>query len=773
MNMTTERWAEVKRIFQDALEQSVGTRNEHIALACGSDSQLRGEVERLLYQHDHGQTFLAGPALSAAASSWASASADQEGLLDRGAKVGDYTVQDVIGAGGMGIVYRAIHDDTNLAVALKVLRVGLGNREAVKRFRRETQLLARLEHPGIAKIIESGTSMDERGGRPFYAMELVEGVTATRYAEENDLSIRERLMLVVSIAEAVHHAHEHGIVHRDLKPPNIMVDASGQPKVLDFGVARRIDRDVLATTLRTEVGKLIGTIAYMSPEQVAGASDDLDTRSDIYALGVVAYELLTGRLPYDLSNKPIPEAIRIIGQDDPTPLSSINRVFRGEIETILSKALEKDRASRYQSALDFAKDIQRYLQYKPIVARRATALQQLRRFARQNRAFAATLVFAMLALMGAAAGTTWQGLKARAQLRTATDVNRFLHDLLESPSHDARGRDLTVLELFERVPDELEDRFPNRPEVRAPIYTAIGNTYQQVGLLDMAETYVRKGYADYLNAYGEEHDQTVNAMAWLVLLLERQGRLVEAESLGRRTLDAHSRMSGPEHVFPISAIANLANVLRQQGRFVEAEGMLRGLIAQHERTPKEHGTNLYYAEAILARVLIVTDRAVEAEGLAQLACGGFQRMFGDDDWRTLYALTTKARAWHALNRTDEAETLLRHVLDRHRQTVGSDHAETISALYDLASVLVAKSEFTEALALVDEALLRSSGVMKPEHWRVARIETLRATCERKSGQSVERAVDLAAPHDHPASALKVALPAIQADSVLMKSRDEN
>ncbi len=747
--MSPERWAEVKRIFHDAIERPAGSRNEHVALACGSDSQLRGEVERLLSQHDQGQEFLAKPALSEAASNWASDLADREGLLGRGAKVGDYTVQNVIGAGGMGIVYRAIHDDTRRAVALKVLRVGLGNREAVKRFQRETQLLARLKHPGIAKIIESGASLGERGSRPFYAMELVEGVTVTQYAEENDLAIRDRLALVARIAEAVHHAHEHGIVHRDLKPPNIMVDASGQPKVLDFGVARVIDQDVLVTTLKTEVGKLIGTIAYMSPEQVAGPSDELDTRSDIYALGVVTYELLTGRLPYDLSNKPIPEAVRIIGQDDPTPLSSINRVFRGEIETILGKALEKDRASRYQSALDFAKDIQRYLQHRPIVARRATALQQLRRFARQNRAFAATLVFAMLAIMGAAVGTTWQGLKARTQLRTTTDVNRFLHDLLESPSHDTRGRDLTVLELFERVPDELEARFPNRPEVRAPIYTAIGNTYQQVGLVDTAETYVRRGYADYLTAYGEEHDQTVNAMAWLAVLLERQGRLVEAESLGRQTLDVHSRMSGPKHVFPISALANLANVLRQQGRFIEAETMLRDLIAQHERTPKGHGTNLHYGEAILARVLIVTDRVVEAEGLAQLACDGFQLMFGDDDWRTLYALTTKARAWHALNRTDEAETLLRYVLDRHRQTVGGEHADTISALYDLASILTAKSEYTEALALIEEALLRSSGVMKPEHWRVARLQALRASCDRKSRLGDEGAVDLAATHERP------------------------
>jgi eukaryotic-like serine/threonine-protein kinase len=302
----------------------------------------------------------------------------------------------MIGEGGMGIVYEAEQEHPRRNVALKVIKPVLPNSKMLRRFQQEAQALGRLQHPGIAQIYEAGMADVGAGSQPYFAMEFVRGQSLREYAESHRLDTRHRLELIAKVCDAVQHAHQRGLIHRDLKPGNILVDETGQPKILDFGVVRLIGRDA-ATTIQTNVGQLVGTLAYMSPEQVLADPLELDTRSDVYALGVILFELLAGRLPYNIG-KQIHEAVRAITEDDPSRLSLISPAYRGDIETIAAKALEKDKTRRYGSAAEMAADITRYLKDEPIIARPASAGYHLRKFARRHKGFvgAAAVVFAVM-----------------------------------------------------------------------------------------------------------------------------------------------------------------------------------------------------------------------------------------------------------------------------------------------------------------------------------------------------------------------------------------
>jgi len=312
--------------------------------------------------------------------------------------IGRYRILRPLGEGGMGTVFEAEQEQPRRTVALKVIRTALVSAELLRRFGREAQALARLHHPGIAQVYEAGAADYGFGPQPYFAMEFVQGKPLNQHAEAHRLNTSQRLELMIRICDAVQHAHERGIIHRDLKPGNILVEESGQPKILDFGVARITDADMEATR-QTDLGQLVGTVAYMSPEQVLGDPLEVDTRSDVYTLGVILYQLLAGRPPY-VVNRHLHQAVQVIRESDASPLSSVDGRYRGDIETIVGKALEKDKLRRYSSATELASDIRRYLDHQPIAARRPSTAYQLQKFARRHRAIVAGVTGVFLALVG-------------------------------------------------------------------------------------------------------------------------------------------------------------------------------------------------------------------------------------------------------------------------------------------------------------------------------------------------------------------------------------
>ena len=393
--MTSDRRTKLWETFDHAAELSDGERRAFLDEACAGDVDLRAELESLLAHDDSseqsGARFLESPLVRWPAE--ATANALQPKLPQH---VGRYRILRWLSEGGMGAVYEAEQDSPRRIVALKVIRPEVISPSTIKRFAQEAQILGRLHHPGIAQIYEAGMEDD---GRPFFAMEFIRGLSLTDFARQKQLDPSARLRLMVQVCEAVQHAHDHGFIHRDLKPGNILVNDAGQPKVLDFGVARAVDADLLTLASRTQAGELLGTLSYMSPEQVGGEGAALDGRSDVYALGVILFELLAGRLPYHLQKLPLPEVARVIREQEPSRLGLVQSAYRGDIETVASKALEKDRARRYDSPAELAADLRRYLNNEPILARPPSALYQLRKFTRRHKALVVGVASVFLALL--------------------------------------------------------------------------------------------------------------------------------------------------------------------------------------------------------------------------------------------------------------------------------------------------------------------------------------------------------------------------------------
>ncbi|MGY8753388.1 MAG: serine/threonine protein kinase [Phycisphaerales bacterium] len=335
-------------------------------------------------------------------------------------EIGRYKILGIIASGGMGVVYEAMQEAPRRRVALKIIKASAASEMALRRFEFEGQILAKLSHPNIAQIFEAGTWQNENGENPFFAMEYIPGAMGiVQYAEKRDLPIHERLELFRKICDAVHHGHQKGVIHRDLKPDNILVDSNGEPKIIDFGVARATDADLAVTTMQTTMGQLIGTLQYMSPEQCDADPDRIDTRSDVYALGVILFQLLSGKLPYDLRKQAIHEAVRVIKEQRPESLGTISTTLRGDIDTIALKAMEKDRERRYQSAAELANDIYHFLHNEPIIARPLSIGYQVRLFTKKyKRTCAAAVLLAVSVVLGLV-GTSMGYIEANKQKEIA------------------------------------------------------------------------------------------------------------------------------------------------------------------------------------------------------------------------------------------------------------------------------------------------------------------------------------------------------------------
>jgi serine/threonine protein kinase len=450
----------VRGLVEGAIPLGGAEREAFLDTRCAGNAALREEVDAILDGGARNDEFLAAPG---AAISQRSGSVFNDVPLAEGTHVGPFRIVRAIAAGGMGIVYEAAQANPARRVALKMARRAL-DAESVRRFRLEVSVLGGLQHPNIAQVYEAGVHVDDRGASPreipWFAMELLEDArTITNYADSKALPIRARIALFLAVCDGVHLGHQKGVIHRDLKPDNILVDRFGRVRIIDFGIARAIDSELDLTTMQTEEGLLLGTIPFMSPEQVAGNRGALDTRSDIYALGVVLYRLLTGRLPFDDAKRPLPEIARAICEDPPARPSTAAPGLRGDLETILLKALEKEPARRYKSAEAFADDLRRYLERRPIEARPPSAAYQLSLFARRHAwivgslAAVAAILVAATVVSGVFAVQATSAKDAAFAQKKAADAARAQSDLLFTTLLDRSVRDMkrTALETHDLV----------------------------------------------------------------------------------------------------------------------------------------------------------------------------------------------------------------------------------------------------------------------------------------------------------------------------------
>jgi len=405
---------EIKRLFFAAREKNAAERGPFLDRHCAGE--LRAEVEGLLRQTETLGEFLETPATDGLAPEPLEPATHPE-------RVGAYRILKPLGFGGMGVVYLAEQDSPKREVALKLLRFDAASPRQLERFEQEAQLLGRLSHPGIARVYEAGWAETETGRRPFFAMEFVAGRSLHEYVLEHDLDLRSKVALVSQVAEAAHYAHERGVVHRDLKPSNVLVDERGQPKVLDFGVARPLGTGSSAT----QTGQLVGTLSYMSPEQAAGEGQ-ISARSDVYSLGVILYELLTGRLPLAIDGLALHEAVRRVREEDPIAAGSVKRELKGDLETILATALAKEPARRYATAAEFAEDLRLYLDNRPIRARKPTSLYVAWKLVRRHRLLAAT-VLALFVALSVAQYASYVFVERGREVRATRIARDFYHEL--------------------------------------------------------------------------------------------------------------------------------------------------------------------------------------------------------------------------------------------------------------------------------------------------------------------------------------------------------
>lgn len=769
------------QMLMRAMERDAAERRAFVREACGDDAELLARVLKLLDAADRATSFLDTPALGSGG--LGSNPATPRVDLPTPDAVGSYLVVGVLGSGGMATVYEAIQEDPERRVALKVLHRSVEDDAAYQRFRFEAEALARLRHPHIAPIYEAGAApLGGDAPSPFFAMELVEdALPVTRFVAERDLPMRERLELLIAVCEAVHHGHQQGVIHRDIKPANVLVGTDGQPKVIDFGIAMAAGRDGRAMTTGIDRGQLVGTLNAMSPEQCEGSSD-IDTRADVYALGVLLYEMVAGRPPHDLGSMSVPQAIRTIVEDDAVPPSTHNPSARGDLDAIIGRAICRDRRQRYPSAAALAADLRRHLEHRPIEARPLAMPSILLRFARRSPALAGTIAAALLLLVAGVvvsgllaieANQARQNAEARerslervvqyqesllASIDMATigdDMQRGLIDAVDAKGDDARARlgetiegvNFTSLALsaidhavLQPSHATINAQFADDPELRARMLQRLGVTMYTLGLPASTEPVLVEALDIRREALGDGHEDTLKSVNALGLSLNALGRYAEARDAMAGGYAHSGRVLGPDDPTTLRLGLSLGIAHRALGELDEAEAVWRNTYeAQHRTLGLEHDetlqtlNNLAVLHAMRGELGRATDLFTEL--LEQR-----QRQFGEDAPQTLGLAFNLGLILRNQGRLDEGRELMARAHALAQRHLGDPHPTTLRILLSLGELERRAGDLARSRARAQEVYDARLGVLGEGHPDTLLARRLLARLAVPSGK-VEHGLD--------------------------------
>ncbi len=666
-------------------------------------------------------------------------------------QIGPYRILRVLGEGGMGVVYEAEQTSpVHRRVALKVLRPGFEFAEIVARFEAERQALAVMAHESIAKVLDAGAS---DAGSPYFVMELVRGIPITDYCDAHKLSTRDRVALFIPVCRAIQHAHQKGVIHRDLKPSNILVtEADGRPipKVIDFGIAKATGQRLTDKTFVTQFGQAVGTPAYMSPEQAEMSGLDVDTRTDVYSLGIVLYEILVGRLPVDPQELGLPGFMARLAMretDPPTPSAklstlardrevlaqlrltdadSLRRQLRGDLDWITMKAMEKDRGRRYDTANALGNDLARYLADQPVEARQPTATYRLKKFVRRNRIGVVALAAVILALLaGAAAATiglvraTRAEAHARAEAATARQVSDFVIGLFKvSDPGEARGNAITAREILDSGAARIRIDLANQPLVQARLMNTIGDVYSELGLYATAEPLLQRSLETWQRAAGADSGDIGGSLVSLGRLYYKQGRYEQAESTLRRAA-AITERADPADPALRRSLSYLSGMLRERGRYDEADSVSRRVVALIEQVVGPDQPEAAEELAGFAISQAEQGRPAVAESLFRRVLDIRRRALGEVHPGTGRAISNLASSIFEQGRLLQAESLYRRGMAIDSQLFGMDHAQVAMDLYNLANVQGGKGDRGDAMTLYRRALATWERTLGPDHPYVA------------------------------------------------------
>jgi eukaryotic-like serine/threonine-protein kinase len=708
------RWAHVQRIFHEALEHHGPEREHYLDRTCAGDLQLRAEVRSLLASAESG--FLGEP---------------QEGLQAQeleDSRIGAFRILRPLGHGGMGSVYLAEREGAGFTqqVALKLLRAAMFLPAHIapqleERFSRERHILARLEHPGIARLIDGGYTP---AGQPYLAMEYVEGPPLTEYARTHDLGIRDRIELFIAICEAVQYAHQRLVIHRDLKPSNILVTASGHPKLLDFGIATFAEAEQAADPATASRTGLWFTPNYASPEQIR--RERVTTLSDLYSLGVLLYELLAGTRPYEtatLSPAGLEELVCRRIPERPSLRARqprVARLLRGDLDTITLKALAKEPERRYGSVQELAEDLGRHLRREPVRARPDSVGYRFTTFMRRNRTAVAAGVFVITALVGGLAAATWQARAAQQARAEAEEVADFLIGLFEENDPQQAPVDPTLATAILERGVARADELAEQPAVRARLLDALGMVFMNLGRYTEAQQLVGRGLGLRLETYGAEHPVVAVSLAHLGRIRRYQGAYTESEALLRQALAIQQRTLRRTDPAIGETMSDLAFVLPYLGRLSEAELLYRDVLDRRRAALGPDDPTVGDAMFRVAAILRLQGRTAQAESVGRAALAFRERTMGPTDPSVGLAMIGVADyVAEDSTRADEAEALYRQGLAIQRHALGDRHFGLLHGLGNLAYLLGKRGRYDEALALLEEVHALRADLLGPDHESLA------------------------------------------------------